>query len=80
MNNIQEALSGELGVWWDVHSSFGSGNNAIAGTAPAPPSSGGRGGDSGEDQIKRKNMPGTSSDSMTLPRVVSGDTHISVMN
>lgn len=40
----------------------------------------GDGGSGGEDQIKRKNMPGTSSASMTLPRVVSGDTHISVMN
>lgn len=40
----------------------------------------GMGGNDGKDQIKRKNMPGISSASMTLPRVVSGDTHISVMN
>lgn len=33
----------------------------------------------GEDQ-RDKSRPGTSSDSMTLPRVASGDTHSSVMN
>lgn len=34
----------------------------------------------GKDQTKKKNMPEISSASITLSRVVSGDTPISVMN
>lgn len=78
VNNVEEAHSREFGGWWGVHASFGSDNNTIAQTAPEPHSS--RGKQWRRSKQRGKSMPGTSSASMTLPRVVSRDMHISVMN